>query len=136
MWSYFQVDIVNLYLFFFWISYLILTSECADSFIPFNTAFNIYILTLFYLFFLRFKMYYFLFFLILKSLILTCVPKHEPPSHLPPYFIYLLILYTVIKSFLIGRDALNVCMHFCHCIYVYMYWFGYTHSQIKETISF
>ena len=25
------------------------------------------------------------FFLILKSLILTCVPKHEPPSHLPPH---------------------------------------------------
>ena len=24
------------------------------------------------------------FFLILKSLILTCVPKHEPPSHRPP----------------------------------------------------
>ena len=24
-------------------------------------------------------------FLILKSLILTCVPKHEPPSHLPPH---------------------------------------------------
>ena len=27
----------------------------------------------------------FYFFLILKSLILTCVPKHEPPSHLPPH---------------------------------------------------
>ena len=25
------------------------------------------------------------FFLILKSLILTCVPKHEPPSHPPPH---------------------------------------------------
>ena len=24
-------------------------------------------------------------FLILKSLILTCIPKHEPPSHLPPH---------------------------------------------------
>ena len=24
-------------------------------------------------------------FLILKSLIPTCVPKHEPPSHLPPH---------------------------------------------------
>ena len=31
----------------------------------------------------------FFFFLILKSLILTCVPKHEPPSHLPPYNISL-----------------------------------------------
>ena len=28
---------------------------------------------------------YSFFFLILKSLILTCVPKHEPPSHLPPH---------------------------------------------------
>ena len=27
----------------------------------------------------------FFFFLILKSLILTCVPKHEPPSPLPPH---------------------------------------------------
>ena len=25
----------------------------------------------------------------LKSLILTCVPKHEPPSHLPPHNISL-----------------------------------------------
>ena len=31
----------------------------------------------------------FFFFLILKSLILTCVPKHEPPSHLPPHSISL-----------------------------------------------
>ena len=29
------------------------------------------------------------FFLILKSLILTCVPKHDPPSHLPPHNISL-----------------------------------------------
>ena len=29
------------------------------------------------------------FFLILKYLILTCVPKHEPPSHLPPHNISL-----------------------------------------------
>ena len=32
---------------------------------------------------------FFIFFLILKSLILTCVPKHEPPSHLPPHNISL-----------------------------------------------
>ena len=32
---------------------------------------------------------YSFFFLILKSLILTCVPKHEPPSHLPPHNISL-----------------------------------------------
>ena len=31
----------------------------------------------------------FYFFLILKSLILTCIPKHEPPSHLPPHNISL-----------------------------------------------
>ena len=30
-----------------------------------------------------------LFFFILKSLILTCIPKHEPPSHLPPHNISL-----------------------------------------------
>ena len=30
-----------------------------------------------------------IFFLILKSLILTCIPKHEPPSHLPPHNISL-----------------------------------------------
>ena len=29
------------------------------------------------------------FFLILKSLILTCIPKHEPSSHLPPHSISL-----------------------------------------------
>ena len=33
--------------------------------------------------------YFFIFFKILKSLILTCVPKHEPPSHLPPHNISL-----------------------------------------------
>ena len=27
----------------------------------------------------------FFIFLILKSLILTCIPKHEPPFHLPPH---------------------------------------------------
>ena len=32
---------------------------------------------------------FFLFFKFLKSLILTCVPKHEPPSHLPPHNISL-----------------------------------------------
>ena len=33
------------------------------------------------------QIYYF--FLILKSLILTCIPKYEPPSHLPPHNISL-----------------------------------------------
>ena len=32
----------------------------------------------------EFYFYLFIYFLILKSLILTCIPKHEPPSHLPP----------------------------------------------------
>ena len=39
----------------------------------------------FFFFFLIFNF----FFKILKSLILTCVPKHEPPSHLPPHNISL-----------------------------------------------
>ena len=60
--------------------------------IRFITVYQLYInlYILFFSFFLRFKMFYFLFiFLILKSLILTCVPKHEPPSHLPPHNISL-----------------------------------------------
>ena len=35
------------------------------------------------------NIFYFILFLILKSLILTCVPKHEPPSQLPPHYISL-----------------------------------------------
>ena len=35
-------------------------------------------------FFSLFYLFIYLF-LILKSLILTCIPKHEPPSHLPPH---------------------------------------------------
>ena len=34
-----------------------------------------------------FLLYQFFIFFILKSLILTCVPKHEPPSHLPSHSI-------------------------------------------------
>ena len=34
---------------------------------------------------LRLFSFLFLLFLILKSLILTCIPKHGPPSHLPPH---------------------------------------------------
>ena len=44
-------------------------------------------ITFFFSFF--FFLNLFCFFLILKSLILTCVPKHEPPSHLPPHNISL-----------------------------------------------
>ena len=40
-----------------------------------------------FFFFQIIEIFFFLVFylFILKSLILTCVPKHEPPSHLPPY---------------------------------------------------
>ena len=38
-----------------------------------------------YIYFILFFSFQFFIFLILKSLILTCVPKHEPPSHLPPH---------------------------------------------------
>ena len=43
------------------------------------------------LLFSQYMLYFFLFlfFLILKSLILTCVSKHEPPSHLPTHNISL-----------------------------------------------
>ena len=44
---------------------------------------------LFFFSFTLFFIFYFFIFLILKSLILTCVPKHEPPSHLPPHNISL-----------------------------------------------
>ena len=40
-------------------------------------------------YFIFFIFFIFLFFKILKSLILTCIPKHEPPSHLPPHNISL-----------------------------------------------
>ena len=50
-----------------------------------------YFVFYFFLFFIFFIYFMFLlfFFIILKSLILTCVPKHEPPSHLPPHNISL-----------------------------------------------
>ena len=39
-----------------------------------------------FFFFRLLKFFFLVFYLfILKSLFLTCVPKHEPPSHLPPY---------------------------------------------------
>ena len=40
---------------------------------------------LFLFFYFLFYFIYLFFFIILKSLILTCVPKHEPSSHLPPH---------------------------------------------------
>ena len=41
-----------------------------------------------YFLFFYFYFYFFIFY-ILKSLILACVPKHEPPSHLAPHNISL-----------------------------------------------
>ena len=47
------MDKVNLHLFFFWFSYLILTSEYAyNLLIPFNTVFNFYLLILYIYWFL------------------------------------------------------------------------------------
>ena len=48
----------------------------------------------FFFFFFNFIFFHslgfpFFFFLILKSLILTCIPKHETPSYLPPHNIFL-----------------------------------------------
>ena len=63
------------------------------SFLPKNTQdrsalFYFTLFSFFYLFIYLF-IYFISFFKILKSLILTCVPKHEPPSHLPPHNISL-----------------------------------------------
>ena len=49
--------------------------------------FNSLLCPLFFLF--LFLFFQFFIFKILKSSILTCVPKHEPPSHLPPHNISL-----------------------------------------------
>ena len=46
-------------------------------------------LLFFFIFYFLFFLNFFLIFKILKSLILTCVPKHEPPSQLPPHNISL-----------------------------------------------
>ena len=58
---------------------------------PDRTLWNYFCCCLLLLVFFFFLMFYFLFlfFFILKSLILTCIPKHEPPSHLPPHNISL-----------------------------------------------
>ena len=60
-------------------SLLILDIACLFHFCPLNIWLMLSFLIFIYFFF------YFFIFLILKSLILTCVPKHEPPSHLPPH---------------------------------------------------
>ena len=57
---------------------------CRTFYLCSNTcyAFCLYYISYTFLIFLLF-FYFLVFFLMLKSLILTCVPKHEPPSHLP-----------------------------------------------------
>ena len=44
--------------------------------------------------------FFFFFFFILKSLILTCVPKHEPASHLPPFFSFFFLFFRLYNSYL------------------------------------
>ena len=46
---------------------------------------NHFLFFFFFFFLLFFKFFKLFSFLILKSLILTCVPKYETPSHLPPH---------------------------------------------------
>ena len=62
---------------------------------------------------------FFFLFLILKSLILTCVPKHEPPSHLPPYTISLGHPSAPAPSIL--YPALNLDWRFISYMIVYMF---------------
>ena len=63
------------------------TSIQLESYIAFIYLFILVLQTFIYLFIyldtINVHLLLYLFFLILKSLILTCVPKHEPPSHLP-----------------------------------------------------
>ena len=79
------------------------------------------LLTLFSYFF---NLFLFFIFLILKSLILTCVPKHEPPSHFPPHNISLghphapapSMLYPLLLPILLFYFYLNVrflCSFIC-----------------------
>ena len=62
------------------------------------------------------------FFLILKSLILTCVPKHEPLSHLPPHNISLGLPHAPAPSML--YPALDIDWRFDSYMIVYMLQFS------------
>ena len=64
-------------------------------------------ITVYFLFISVLYFLFFYFFLILKSLILTCVPKHEPPSHLPPHYISL-----GQKNFFLLYFTLQYCIGF------------------------
>ena len=67
-----------------------------------------------FLFFLmeNFILFYFIF----KSLILTCVPKHEPPSHLPPHNISLGHPHAPAASMLYPASEKRSLLHFYECV--------------------
>ena len=58
-------------------------------------------------------------FLIFKSLILTCVPKHEPPSHLPPHNISVGHPHAPAPSMLYPASDIN--WRFNYYLIVYMF---------------
>ena len=83
--------------FFFWTddSFLTWYYTCFNPILPNHPSLSlshrvqktVLYICIFFFFEFCFAFYFFLLFfifLILKSLMLTCVPKHEPPSHLPP----------------------------------------------------
>ena len=65
-----------------------ISSFFLELFLHWYSSFYFNVLISFFIIFIYFFIF-FLIFLILKSLILTCIPKHEPPSHLPPHNISL-----------------------------------------------
>ena len=75
---------------------VLLNIEMNMSWNPYSSGNSL--LFFFLLFFFNFI--YFFIFKILKSLILTCVPKHEPPSHHPPHNISLGHLHAPAPSML------------------------------------
>ena len=71
-------------------------------------------LFIFYFYFLNFI--YLFIFKILKSLILTCIPKHEPPSHFPPHNISLGHPHAPAPSILYPVSCIEprLAIHFLH----------------------
>ena len=62
-----------------------------------------------------------IFFLILKSLILTCVPKHEPPSHLPPHNISLGHPHAPAPSMLYPASDIDWWFNFYMIVCMFLY---------------